>query len=105
MRYENMVQTYNDKNTGIIANISFLCDKKKVHLYKEDSFNETIMLPFEHMSIACPIGFDDNLKSQYGNYMEFVTGTSMHGGLFFDTGKSYMEYKGISYKEFCDLFE
>jgi len=41
-------------------------------------YEETVWLPFENIMVPAPIGYDEILKCQYGNYMEPVRGTAMH---------------------------
>lgn len=55
-------------------------------------FDETIMMPFEHMQVPVPAGYDVFLRTQYGdNYMTPLKAPSYHGELVFDTEHSYKE--------------
>ena len=47
---------------------------------------------FEFIKIPVCSGYDHYLKNEFGNYWEYVIGTSMHNELFFDTNNSYREY-------------
>ena len=56
------------------------------------------------MNLKCTKYYDVLLKTQYGDYMkipEDKNGT-LHGNVFFDTGKSYKKY---SKKQICDIVE
>ena len=59
---------------------------------KRDWFKDVVYLPFEFMSMPAPIGYDSYLKTHYGDYQKFVVGTSVHGGVLFDTEKPYKAY-------------
>ena len=50
------------------------------------------MLPFEHIMIPAPCGYDEILRLEYGDYMRPVQAPTMHGTMFFDAEKSYEEY-------------
>lgn len=59
-----------------------------------EMFDETIWVPFENTSFPIPARYDEILKNEYGDYMEFIIGSSCHGSVFVDTEKSYMCYSG-----------
>ena len=41
------------------------------NIYNKQDLDGTIMLPFEHISIPAPIGYDSILKTVFGDYMTF----------------------------------
>lgn len=45
------------------------CWSMRLTRYKKDIFNSTIRVPFENISITLPAGYDEMLKSDYGDYM------------------------------------
>lgn len=47
---------------------------------------------FEMFKIPIPSGYENILNHTYGNWKKYVVGTSEHGGVIFDTEKSYVEY-------------
>lgn len=58
---------------------------------KKSWYAETIYMPFENISIPVPVGYDEILKNQYGDYMTPVQAPTMHGNVIFDTKRSYKE--------------
>lgn len=62
-----------------------------VTYYRED-LKMTRVAPFEMVNIAVPLNSEKVLDYVYGNWRVPVIGTSFHGGVIFDTEKSYKEY-------------
>lgn len=85
--YELFSKSYNNVDTKDIIIAPFYKQIRK-RLW----FNDIIYLPFEFLSLPAPSMYDDVLKNTYGNYHKYVIGTSLHGGIMFDTEKSYKEY-------------
>lgn len=53
---------------------------------------DTVYMPFENISVPVPIGYDGILRNQYGNdYMTPRKDPSLHGLVFFDTERSYVD--------------
>ena len=57
-----------------------------------EMFDETIWVPFENVLFPIPARYDEILKIEYGDYMEFVKGTSYHGHIILNTETSYIKY-------------
>ena len=56
-------------------------------------FDQTLYMPFEYIMIPVPVGYDNILSTQYGDYMKPVKAPTCHGGFWvLDTEKSYTEY-------------
>ena len=49
-------------------------------------------MPFEHMQIPVPAGYDEILKIHYGNYHNYVPNGSTHENTFFDPDIPYRYY-------------
>lgn len=58
---------------------------------ERDWYSETILMPFEDIQMPVPIGYDEILKNQYGDYMTPVKAPNMHGTTIFDTDRSYKD--------------
>lgn len=54
-------------------------------------YSDTLYMPFEHIMIPVPIGYDEILKNEYGDYMTPVKAPTMHGSVIFDPDRSYVE--------------
>ena len=71
---------------------AFLCQNMTLPIKHLSDYKETIMLPFEHIMIPCPSGYDELLRLGYGDYMRPVQAPTMHGTMLYDAEKSYEEY-------------
>ena len=61
-------------------------------LFNRHIFDETLQMPFEHLQVPVPAGYDEFLRTQYGdNYMTPLKAPNYHGELVFDTEHSYKE--------------
>lgn len=87
--FERFVRSYNDVETDNIITPPFYRNGK---ILKRSWFREVVYLPFEFMSMPVPVDYAKYLETLYGDYQKFVMGTSVHGGVLFDTEKSYKAY-------------
>lgn len=71
---------------------AFLCQNMTLPIRHLAGYKETIMLPFEHIMIPAPCGYDEILRLEYGDYMRPVQAPTMHGTMLYDAEKSYEEY-------------
>lgn len=87
-RMEAEAQRYNDVPTEYVGKLTY--SPFNVKLYDLVSeFEETEMTPFEMLQIPVPKGWEKHLRRQFGNWREFVIGTSDHGGVYFDPDTPY----------------
>ncbi len=71
--------------------------KKK---YPISSFEDALWLPFEDTELPIPIGYDDYLKTAFGDYMTpppVEKQVAHHDAVLVDLEKSYTHYKGEYY--------
>lgn len=59
---------------------------------KKEWFSEIVYLPFESMMIPVPVGYDELLKCQYGDYHVPRKFLSTHNGIFLDPDTPYHYY-------------
>ena len=78
------------ETSGLVGQIPFFGFNKKF-IFKRSWFEDVEELPFENISIACPTGYDEILKNQYGDYMVFKKGTAVHSMAVFDADVPYKE--------------
>lgn len=55
-------------------------------------YSDVVYLPFEHMMVPAPAGYDNLLKCRYGEYMTPVQRPNMHDGIFLDPDTPYTKY-------------
>ena len=71
--------------------------KKK---YPISSFEDALWLPFEETELPIPIGYDEYLKTAFGDYMTpppVEKQVAHHDAVLIDLEKSYTHYKGEYY--------
>lgn len=62
---------------------ALLCINMTVPIKSITGYNETLMLPFEHLMIPAPAGYDELLRMEYGDYMTPVKAPTLHGEMTF----------------------
>ncbi len=93
-KFERYVLKYNTTKTKQCGAIAFFPKEFK---YENKWFEEYIKIPFEYLEVSCTKDYDELLRRQYGDYMKIPEDKngSKHGGVIFDTQKSYKEYEKI----------
>lgn len=90
-RYEAECKSYNNKNTLRVAKYFHIPFLRKQIWMRED-FDSTTDVPFETINISIPNGYERILDTFFGEWRTPVKATSTHGGVIFDTRKSYIDY-------------
>lgn len=91
-KFEKYVLKYNDVDTRQCGAIAFFPKEFK---YENSWFKDFVKLQFEYLEVTCVKNYDQLLKRQYGDYMKIPKDKngSKHGGVFFDTERSYKTYE------------
>ena len=90
--FENLFRKYKITDHESIASLSFNPDLNRTQKLKI-WYEKELLLPFEDLLIPVPIGYDQILTKQYGDYMTPTKSPSMHGGFtILDANRSYKEY-------------
>lgn len=84
------VFTEEDESSSQIACVSF-CMASVFYALDKKFFEKTLYVPFEDITMPVPGGYNEILTILYGDYMTPVKAPSMHGGVIFDTERSYTE--------------
>lgn len=56
------------KKVGMNLHIPYKIERA---IFNKSDFEETVWLPFEHIHVPAPKGYDNILKASYGDYMKF----------------------------------
>lgn len=91
LKFEQECSKYDSIKTDVISSLSFQFWNKKNYMINTD-FSKIIKLPFEFIEIPVLENYDDYLRTHYGDYQQFIIGSSEHGEIFFDTEHSYEDY-------------
>lgn len=65
-----------DEGDNLVMYLSYIMNSKK--LFHKDLFAETIEMPYEGFGVPVPIGYDEILRIQYGDYNIRERGTASH---------------------------
>ncbi len=92
--YNKFQRCYTDYKTKMsnVVSCPMFCFKFVFDIQrKKEWYADTILMPFEDIQMPVPIGYDEILRNQYGDYMTPVKAPSLHGGVIFDTERPYTE--------------
>lgn len=81
MLADRLCGTYDEKDAEYLTNMASrtLWDFK----VPKEIYADAVMLPFEHIKIPAPIGYDALLRSQYGDYMKPIHSGGEHDYPFY----------------------
>ncbi len=88
---EKACTRYNGQGMKRVGLISFLADDDRL-IFPANAFERIETVPFENITIDIPADYDTLLSHQYGDYMTMKQVNSYHGGVIFDTERSYLDY-------------
>lgn len=91
------------KDSEYIASAEYAIFNKNPFMFLRKDFENIIYLPFEDFMIPCPINYENVLRTQFGNYNEFLVGKSEHGQIYFNCDEE-IKYP-INPKKFNQLFD
>ena len=89
-KYERLCSQYNNSKFNRVSYIAYSHGKKK-HIWNKEWFDSAKEVDFEFTKINIPVGYDERLKTEYGDYMVIKNVPSSHGELILSSEKSYME--------------
>lgn len=77
-----------------IGDIHFETYSPEKLTFKRSDFENIVYLPFEEGTIPCPYGYENILKTQFGDYMEFppIEKRGFHHRMIFDVNTPYKQY-------------
>lgn len=89
---EKILKSVDLNNVSNIAPLGFIFETQK-RIRDKHLYDETVLLDFENTKIPAPKEYDLYLQNRYGkDYMTPKNVSTTHGGVIFDTKKSYKEY-------------
>lgn len=88
---EKACTAYNGQGMKRVGLLSFLADDERL-IFPAEAFEHIETVPFENITIDIPADYDTLLAHQYGDYMTMKQENSYHGGIIFDTERSYLDY-------------
>lgn len=93
--WDQLCALYTAEESDELASISDLANGWNYHV-KKSSYAESIMMPFEHIMMPVPVGYDEILKVKYGeNYMTPVRRNSSHAYPFYKKQIEDLKQRGL----------
>ncbi|MBE6778486.1 MAG: LicD family protein [Ruminococcaceae bacterium] len=90
-RRDKIAARYNGTGQSRVGPITFLPNEDKL-LFPLAGFAAVETVPFEQGEIAIPAGYDEILRTQYGDYRKMAKADSYHSHITFDTERCYLDY-------------
>lgn len=99
-RTQNIIQKiseqtnkYNNIETECFANLSLPAQTfSHQNYFHKKWYSSCEMIPFEMIEVPVPLGYQDYLKTLYGNWETPIRANSQHGDVFFDVNRPYTYY-------------
>lgn len=96
--YESNNKKYMNSKEGYVDTVALPSYAKQgIHFYRIGDVQKTVPHKYEFMELDIPIGNDQCLRQQYGDYMQLPTiekrGTHHDFIVYYDPYKPYQEYK------------
>ena len=81
-RFEDVMRSI--RHTDRTPYAAYLCQRMTLPVVSLNCYSETLWMPFEHILVPVPAGFDEVLRLQYGDYMKPVQAPTQHGQMLFE---------------------
>ena len=91
--YDRIAARYSKKRTAKIGELSLLFGDKRYH-WRREVFETSTELPFEHLQISAPAGWEEFLTNTFGAYREIPDNKkerALHTDMVFEPEKPYTE--------------
>lgn len=85
-KYESVMRSV--PTTDSTCTGAMVCQNMSITVFPISAYNDVVMMPFEHIMVPVPVGYDELLRFEYGEYMTPVKAPSLHGSLTFKTSVS-----------------
>ena len=93
-RYIQHCRGMSNKYNEYVSLLEFFVKPEPKYIWKKSDFAQSVEMPFEFMSLPVPNGYDNILRTQFGDYMKPVQGNNTHGHVIMDPERPYTEYLG-----------
>ena len=90
-RYEALCCRYSKRDTKYVCNTVFVRRLEK-NTWERRWFDEAVYMPFENRMIPVPVGYDERLKAEYGDYLRPVQAPTMHGDVVLNADVPYWKF-------------
>lgn len=88
-----------------VGPLSFNFASERKIVFSKKCFEKAVWVPFENIKLPIPIGYDEVLKTYFGNdYMTPLIVPSEHGETYFDAKESYTHYLPLLRKQYALVY-
>ena len=91
-KYEAECIKYNQTSAERVTKLSLPNENRNRLVWKRVWFDHLVQMPFEFLTIPVPAGYMEFLDAYFGEWKIPVRDPSIHGGMIFDTTRSYLQY-------------
>lgn len=88
-QYDACLKSLESLNSLKVMMTPFVTDR---WVWNRSCLQNVVMMPFEMLTLPVPDGYEEMLNVTYGEWNKFVVGTSVHGGVIFDTDIPYHQF-------------
>jgi len=99
---DKIATIYQGENCKEVACIIFWAGQAEKARLKE-CYKESTRLPFENMQLPVPIGYEEVLKTLYGDWKKRVRFTAFHDYPFYKSQREFLEEKGYLKRQEKDI--
>lgn len=81
-RYEDVMRSVPTSNRTLSG--AMICQNMSLTVFPLSAYDSIVEMPFEHITVPVPAGYDQLLRIEYGDYMTPVQAPSLHGQMTFE---------------------
>ena len=90
-KHHNLVTKFDGEDTGWVG--ESIIEPLGRQLWRSEWVRDTVIMPFEMIQVPVPSCYEDCLSASFGiDWNTPKRAPSLHGGVFFDTDRSYTHY-------------
>ncbi len=89
-RHKEIITKYNSQETGWVG--ESVIPPLGRQLWRKDWVTDSILLPFEMLTVPVPINYEACLKATFGDWHTPKKAPTLHGKVFFNTDYSYHKF-------------
>lgn len=102
--FENLFKEIDFDSCNMVGPLSFNFASERMFIFPKACFDKTLYVPFEDTFLPIPYGYDEVLKTYFGeDYMTPHMVSAEHGQTYYDPERSYTYYLPLLRKQYSLL--
>lgn len=99
--FESLFREIDFESCKLVGPLSFNFASERKFVFHKSCFDKTLYVPFEDKMLPIPLGYDEVLKTYFGDdYMTPLIAPAEHGQTYYDTDKAYTYYLPLLRKQY-----